>query len=63
MGLVIAWKDCEVMSKKILNQNLRLNHKGIQEVQGKRVVAQMSQTDRFALYLGIVEDLMLKCDS
>ncbi|KAF7831952.1 uncharacterized protein G2W53_014285 [Senna tora] len=29
----------------------------------KRVVAQVSQTDRFALYLGILVDLMLEWDS
>ncbi|KAF7832016.1 uncharacterized protein G2W53_014390 [Senna tora] len=29
----------------------------------KRVVAQVSQTDRFALYLGIRVDLMLEWDS
>ncbi|KAF7812586.1 uncharacterized protein G2W53_033562 [Senna tora] len=28
-----------------------------------KLVAQVSQTDRFALYLGIREDLMLKWDS
>ncbi|KAF7835411.1 uncharacterized protein G2W53_010270 [Senna tora] len=53
MGLAIAMKECEVMSKHILNQKARLNLKRIQEVQVKRVVAQVSQTDRFALYLGI----------
>ncbi|KAF7832156.1 uncharacterized protein G2W53_014489 [Senna tora] len=53
MAVVIAWKVCEVMSKHILNRKLRLNLKRIQEVQVKHVVAQGSQTNRFALYLGI----------
>ncbi|KAF7812466.1 uncharacterized protein G2W53_033442 [Senna tora] len=63
MGLVIAWKVCEVMTKNIMNRKFRLNLKGIQEVQVKRVVAQVSQTVRFAMYLGIRVDLMLKWDS
>ncbi|KAF7834697.1 uncharacterized protein G2W53_009556 [Senna tora] len=60
MGHVIAWKVCEVMFKHILNQKLRLNLKRIQEVQVIRVVAQVSQTDRFAMYLGIRVDLFLE---
>ncbi|KAF7839115.1 uncharacterized protein G2W53_007597 [Senna tora] len=63
MGLVIAWKVCEVMSKHILNKKSLLNLKRIQEIQVKRVVAQESQTDRFALYLEIRVDLMLEWDS
>ncbi|KAF7839146.1 uncharacterized protein G2W53_007628 [Senna tora] len=63
MGLVITWKVCEVMSKQILNIKTRLNLKRIQEVQVKRVVPQVSQTDRFALYLEIHGDLMLEWDS
>ncbi|KAF7844385.1 uncharacterized protein G2W53_001290 [Senna tora] len=63
MGLVIAWMECEVMPKHILNQNSRLNLKRFQEVQVKRVVAQVSQTYRLALYLGIRVDLMLEWDS
>ncbi|KAF7839156.1 uncharacterized protein G2W53_007638 [Senna tora] len=63
MGLVIAWKVCQCMSKHILNQKSRLNLKRIEEVQVKRVVAKVCQTNRFALYLGIREDLMLKWDS
>ncbi|KAF7812411.1 uncharacterized protein G2W53_033387 [Senna tora] len=63
MGLVNAWKEYGVMSKHILNQNSRLNPKRFQEVQVKRVVAQVSQTDRFALYLGIRLDLELEWDS
>ncbi|KAF7832172.1 uncharacterized protein G2W53_014505 [Senna tora] len=59
----MAWKVCEVMSKHILNQQLRLNIKGIHEVYVKYVVAQVSQTDRFALYLEIRVDLMLYWDS
>ncbi|KAF7802308.1 uncharacterized protein G2W53_041419 [Senna tora] len=53
MGLVIAWKKCEVMSKHTLNRKSRLNLKRLQEVQVKRVVAQVSQKDRFALCFGI----------
>ncbi|KAF7835549.1 uncharacterized protein G2W53_010408 [Senna tora] len=101
MGLVIAWKVCQLMSKHILNQKSRLNLKRIQEVQVqmccctsesnrslcvifwnpsgfnarmglltalekykfKRVVAQVSRTDHFALYLGIRVDLMFEWDS
>ncbi|KAF7823758.1 uncharacterized protein G2W53_021902 [Senna tora] len=62
MGLVITWKVCQVMSKKILNQKSRLNLKRTQEVEVKRVVAQVRQTDHFALYLGIRMDLMLERD-
>ncbi|KAF7832141.1 uncharacterized protein G2W53_014474 [Senna tora] len=47
MGLVIALKVSEVMSKHILNRKSRLNLKRIQEEQVKRVVAEVSQTDRF----------------
>ncbi|KAF7839131.1 uncharacterized protein G2W53_007613 [Senna tora] len=60
MGLVIAWKELKVMSKHNLNQKSRLNLKRIEEVQVKRVVAQVSHTDRFALYLGIRVNLMLQ---
>ncbi|KAF7835558.1 uncharacterized protein G2W53_010417 [Senna tora] len=63
MGLVIARKVCEVMSKHIFNRKSRLNLKRIQEVEVKRVIAQVSQTYRFALYLGIRVDLMLEWDS
>ncbi|KAF7835406.1 uncharacterized protein G2W53_010265 [Senna tora] len=48
MGLAIAWKECEARSKHIFNKKSRLNHKRFQEVQVKRVVAHVSQTDRFA---------------
>ncbi|KAF7832102.1 uncharacterized protein G2W53_014435 [Senna tora] len=63
MGLVIAWMVCKVMSKHILNRKSRLNLKKIQEVQVKGVVALVSQTDSFLLYLGIQVDLMLEWDS
>ncbi|KAF7812409.1 uncharacterized protein G2W53_033385 [Senna tora] len=63
MGLVITWKEFEVTSKHILNQNSRLNLKIFQEEQVKCVVAEVSQTDRFALYLGIRVNLMLEWDS
>ncbi|KAF7839120.1 uncharacterized protein G2W53_007602 [Senna tora] len=63
MGLVIVWKECEVMPKHILNQKSRLNPKRTQEVQVSHVVAQMSRIDRFVLYLGIRVDLMLEWDS
>ncbi|KAF7812465.1 uncharacterized protein G2W53_033441 [Senna tora] len=60
MGLVIAWKVCDVMSKHTLSRKSQLNLKRIQEVQVKRVVAQLSQIDRFVLYLEIRVDLMLE---
>ncbi|KAF7812419.1 uncharacterized protein G2W53_033395 [Senna tora] len=63
IGLVIEWEECEVMSKHILKQNSRLNLKRIQEVQVKRVMAQVSQSDRFTLYLGIHVNLVLEWDS
>ncbi|KAF7832165.1 uncharacterized protein G2W53_014498 [Senna tora] len=63
MGLVIAWKVCEVMSKHILKQKSRWNLKRIQEVQVKRVFEQVIQTNRFVLYMGIRVDLMLERDS
>ncbi|KAF7832137.1 uncharacterized protein G2W53_014470 [Senna tora] len=63
MGLVIAWMECEVMSKRNLNRTLKLSLKRIQEVQVKRVVAQVCQTDHFALHLGIQVDSMLEWDS
>ncbi|KAF7832096.1 uncharacterized protein G2W53_014429 [Senna tora] len=62
MGLVITWKVCEVMSKHILNRKPRLHLERIQEVLIKRVVAQVRQTDPFALHLGIRVDLMLEWD-
>ncbi|KAF7832167.1 uncharacterized protein G2W53_014500 [Senna tora] len=63
MGLVIVWKVCYIICKHILNRKSRLNIKRIQEVQVKRVVAQVGQTDRIALYLGIRVDIMLEWDS
>ncbi|KAF7812431.1 uncharacterized protein G2W53_033407 [Senna tora] len=63
MGLVIEWKECEVMSNHILNGKSQLNLKRIQEVQINRVVAQVSQTRRFAINLGIRVDLMPEWDS
>ncbi|KAF7839135.1 uncharacterized protein G2W53_007617 [Senna tora] len=59
-GLVIARKEYEVMLKYILKQKSRLKLKRIEEVPVKHVVAQLRQTDRFALNLGIRLDLMLK---
>ncbi|KAF7812437.1 uncharacterized protein G2W53_033413 [Senna tora] len=59
----MALKACEVISKHILNRKLQLNHNRIQEVPVKCVVAQVSQIDRFMLYLGIRVDLMLEWDS
>ncbi|KAF7833009.1 uncharacterized protein G2W53_015342 [Senna tora] len=63
MGLVIAWRVCQVLSNHILNRKLGLNLKRIQDVHVKRVVAQVSQTNRFTLYFGIQVDLMLEWDS
>ncbi|KAF7841519.1 uncharacterized protein G2W53_003817 [Senna tora] len=63
MGLVIIWKECEVMSKHNINGKAQLNLKRIQEVEVKCVVAQLTQTDRFALNLGMRVDLMLESDS
>ncbi|KAF7812433.1 uncharacterized protein G2W53_033409 [Senna tora] len=63
MGFVIIWKVCEVMSKHILDRNSRLNPKIIQDVQVNRVVAQVSHTNRIALYLGIRVDCMPEWDS
>ncbi|KAF7832152.1 uncharacterized protein G2W53_014485 [Senna tora] len=63
MGIIIAWKVFEDMSKHILNQKSRLNTKNFHKVLVKRVVAQVCQTDPFALYFGIREDLMLESDS
>ncbi|KAF7823998.1 uncharacterized protein G2W53_022142 [Senna tora] len=63
MGLMITRKECEVLCKHILNRKLLLNVKRIQEVQHKRVVEQVSQTDRFAFYFRIRLDLMLEWDS
>ncbi|KAF7839130.1 uncharacterized protein G2W53_007612 [Senna tora] len=60
-GIVIAWDECDVMSKHTLNQS-KLNLKRNQEVQVKRVVAQVSQTDRFALHLIIRGHLKLQWD-
>ncbi|KAF7839159.1 uncharacterized protein G2W53_007641 [Senna tora] len=51
------------MSKDILNQKSRLNLERVKEVQVQRVLAQVGQTDRFVLYLGIRVDLMLEWDS
>ncbi|KAF7839171.1 uncharacterized protein G2W53_007653 [Senna tora] len=51
------------MSKYNLQQKSRWNLKSIQEVQVKRVVPQVSETGRFALYLGIQVDLKLERDS
>ncbi|KAF7812426.1 uncharacterized protein G2W53_033402 [Senna tora] len=52
MELVNALKELEVMSKHILNQKSQLNLKRTQEAQVKHV-PQVSQTDRYELYLGI----------
>ncbi|KAF7808097.1 uncharacterized protein G2W53_040258 [Senna tora] len=63
MGLVIAWKVCQVMPKHILNCKSRLNLKKLKKYKFKYVVAQVSETDRFALYLGIQVVLMFKWGS
>ncbi|KAF7841522.1 uncharacterized protein G2W53_003820 [Senna tora] len=63
MGIVIAWKVCQVISTQVLNLKMRFNLNRIQEVQVQRVVAQVSQTNPFALYLRIQVDLMLEWDS
>ncbi|KAF7844382.1 uncharacterized protein G2W53_001287 [Senna tora] len=63
MGLVIALKVCEVMSKDILNLKSRFNLKRIEQLQEKCVNGQVCYTDRFALNLGIPMDLMLGWDS
>ncbi|KAF7821602.1 uncharacterized protein G2W53_027057 [Senna tora] len=64
MGLVIAWKVCQVMPKHILTLKSQWNLKKEHEkYKFKRVVAQVSQTDRFALYSGIRVDLMLEWGS
>ncbi|KAF7832147.1 uncharacterized protein G2W53_014480 [Senna tora] len=60
MGLMIAWKVREVMRKQILNQKSRLTLKRIHREQVKCVVAQVSQTHRFALFSGIRVVLMPK---
>ncbi|KAF7839162.1 uncharacterized protein G2W53_007644 [Senna tora] len=51
------------MSKQFFYQKSLLNRKRIQDIKVKRVVAQVSQTDRFALYLGIPLGLLLEWDS
>ncbi|KAF7832154.1 uncharacterized protein G2W53_014487 [Senna tora] len=56
MGLVIAWKVYEDISKHILNPKSHLNLKRIQDEQVKLVVALVSQTDSFVLYFGIQLD-------
>ncbi|KAF7824003.1 uncharacterized protein G2W53_022147 [Senna tora] len=62
MGLVIVWKECEVMFKHNLDGKSRLNLKRLQDVRVKRVVAQVSQTDHYALCLGIQVDLTVEWD-
>ncbi|KAF7839126.1 uncharacterized protein G2W53_007608 [Senna tora] len=57
MGLVIAWKEREVMFKHILNLKSRLNLKRIEEVQVKHVVARAKP---IYSYLVIRVDLMLE---
>ncbi|KAF7832173.1 uncharacterized protein G2W53_014506 [Senna tora] len=63
MGLVITWKLCQVMSEHIFKGKSQFNLNRIQEVQVKRDVTQVSQTDRLALHLGIRVDLMPEWDS
>ncbi|KAF7842082.1 uncharacterized protein G2W53_004380 [Senna tora] len=63
MGLVIAWKVSQVMSKHILNEKCDWISKELKKYKFKRLVAQSNQTDRFALYLGIRVDLMLNWGS
>ncbi|KAF7821305.1 hypothetical protein G2W53_026760 [Senna tora] len=63
IGVLIAWKECEFIFKHILDEGLRLDLRNVHEVPVKRVHEHVSQTDRFALYLGIQMDLMLELDS
>ncbi|KAF7814910.1 uncharacterized protein G2W53_028879 [Senna tora] len=63
MGFAIARKVCQVMSKHILNRNRDSISKELKKYLFKRVVAQVSENDRFALYLGIQVDLMLEWGS
>ncbi|KAF7835039.1 uncharacterized protein G2W53_009898 [Senna tora] len=60
MGLVIAWEVCQVMSKQILKEKPRLN---LKKHKFERVVAHMSRTDAFALYLRFRKDLILELES
>ncbi|KAF7839109.1 uncharacterized protein G2W53_007591 [Senna tora] len=50
----MAWNVREVICKHILNQKSRLNLNRLQEVQVKRVVAQVIQTDRFTMSKNIL---------
>ncbi|KAF7812471.1 uncharacterized protein G2W53_033447 [Senna tora] len=50
MGLVIVEEVCEVMPRHVLIS------KGFKQYKPKRVIAQVNQTDHFALYFGIQVD-------
>ncbi|KAF7814954.1 uncharacterized protein G2W53_028923 [Senna tora] len=63
MGLVMAWKVCQVMSKHILNGKPLLNLKRIQEAQ-VRTCCRTCESDRcLRVVLEIRMDLMLDWDS
>ncbi|KAF7832164.1 uncharacterized protein G2W53_014497 [Senna tora] len=68
MDLMLEWDSwshgrCANSCKHILFRKSRLNLKRIEDVQVKRVVAQVSQTGRFALILIIPVVLKLEWDS
>ncbi|KAF7832018.1 uncharacterized protein G2W53_014351 [Senna tora] len=54
-----AW----IMSQHIPDDNSRSHHRNLHELRGKRLVAQVSQTRRFALYLRTGVVLMLQLES
>ncbi|KAF7810670.1 uncharacterized protein G2W53_037413 [Senna tora] len=63
MGLMIALKECEVISKQLLKGNSRSHIKRIQQVHVKRIVVEVDHIHRFGLYFAILVDLMLEWDS
>ncbi|KAF7835023.1 E3 ubiquitin-protein ligase AIRP2 [Senna tora] len=54
-----AW----IMSQHILDDTSRSDLRNLHELRGKRLVAQVSETRRFALYLRTGVDLMLELES
>ncbi|KAF7800817.1 uncharacterized protein G2W53_044699 [Senna tora] len=63
MGLVIAWKCVKSFQNTFSIENRDRISKELKKYKFKRVIAQVSQTDCIAMYLGIRIDLMLEWGS
>ncbi|KAF7820783.1 uncharacterized protein G2W53_026238 [Senna tora] len=63
IGVVLAWEERGIMSYHIPDDESRLDIRNLHELRGKRLVVQVTQTRRFALYLRTGVVLMVQLES